>query len=187
MAKLRGRRATASLTVLVLVMVPAALAGCSARGGIMTVTGHEVVIIDPDNNTEIGGVFADVQAKTPVTVLNNAGHVIGTGMLRFEPRVSASDGAKYDSDSENVSDFIAVYSFTVSVPARLRRYGIKIGSSHGIVWFSAAHMSNGPVLTLGSIGLMLSNSSISCPATPKISPASGSCAEHAGGSQFVGG
>lgn len=176
-----------SVPMVALVMVLAGLAGCPAGGGTMTVTGHEVVVVDPDNNTEIWGVFPDAHANTPVEVLNNAGHVLGSGMLRLESQVSHREGEKYDSDPENVSDFIAVYSFRVPVPPGLRRYGIKIGSSHGTVWFSAAQMSNGPVLTLGSIGLMLSNTPIICPVTPDISLAAGSCAEQAGGSQFVGG
>jgi hypothetical protein len=186
MAKWPGRHATAGLPVLMLPIVLAALAGCSAGGGAMTVTGHEVVVIDPDNNTEIGFVFPDIVARTPVTVLNNAGRVIGSGVLRFEPHVSARDGAKYNSDSENVSDFIAVYSFTVSVPRGLARYGIKIGSSHGTAWLSAAQMSGGPVLTLGSMSWMVPNN-VRCPVTPKTSEAAGRCGEHTGGGQFVGG
>ncbi len=166
-------------------MVLTALAGCSASGT-MTVSGHEVVVIDPDNNTEIWGIFPDVGAKTPVTVLNGAGRIIGSATLRFEPHVSARDGAKYNSDSENVSDFIAVYSFTVSVPRGLARYGIKIGSSHGTVWLSAAQMSGGPVLTLGSMSWMVPNF-VTCPVTPRTSQATGMCAEHAGGAQFVAG
>lgn len=186
MRKWLGRHAAAPLPVLVLLIVLAALLGLWASGGAMTVTGHEVVVIDPDNNTEIAGVFPDIRARTPVTVLNSAGRVVGSGVLRFEPHVSARDGAKYNSDSENVSDFIAVYSFTVSVPRGLARYGLKIGSNHGTAWLSAAQMSGGAVLTLGSMSWMIPNF-VPCPLTPKTSEAAGRCAEHAGGGQFVGG
>jgi hypothetical protein len=174
------------------------LAGCSGppstsgsgsgSGGIMTVTGHEVVVIDSNNNTEIWGVFPDVTgtSRAPVKVVNSAGHVIGSGVLRFEPKVSGEDGNKYNGDSENVSDFIAVYSFTVPVPRGLPAYGIKIGSRHGTVWLSAAQMNGSPVLTLGSISWMIPNV-VRCPVTPGISKAAGMCAEHAGGAQFAGG
>jgi hypothetical protein len=187
MVKWSARHATAP-RVLVLFIVVAALAGWGSWASIrnMKVTGHEVVVIDPDNNTEIWGVFPDIGARTPVTVLNNAGHVIGSGVLRFEPHVSARDGAEYNSDSENVSDFVAVYSFTVSVPRGLARYGIKIGSRHGTAWLSAAQMSGGPLLILGSMSWMIPND-VRCPVTPKTTEAAGMCAEHAGGGQFVAG
>jgi hypothetical protein len=177
-----------ALAATVFVVLLAALAGCSATGGTMTVTGHDVVVIDSDNNTEIWGLFPDVTGtpRAPVEVFNSAGQVIGTSTLRLEPRVSEDDGAKYNGDSENVSDFIAVYSFTISVPRGPGLYGIKIGSRHGTVWLSAAQMSSGPVLILGSINWMIPNF-VHCPVTPKTSRAAGMCAERAGGSQFVGG
>ena len=149
----------------------------------MTVHGHEVVVISSSNNTEIWEVFPDVRGGTVVRVDSGSGRVVGAAVLRLNQAISYRDGAKYNGDPENVNDFIAVYNFLVRIPAGLPRYGVTIGTGHGTVWFSAAEMREGPVLTLGSLGLMLSAIPVSCPAGTVRYP----CAESAGGrSLFMG-
>lgn len=49
------------------------------------------------------------------------------------------------------SEFIEGFSFTVSVPGGLPRYGIQVGQNWGTVWESASEMQKGPALTLGSL------------------------------------
>jgi hypothetical protein len=153
--------------------------------GAMLVQGHEVVVISSNNDTEIQGVFPGVTGGTRVTVSSLAGKIIGSGVLRFNSSLSGRDGEKYNGDSENVSDFIAVYDFTVIFPAKRNSYGIAIGSGHGTVWFTAAKMRSGPVLTLGSLYYMLSGNSVHCPVEPDGRPVSKICTEHAGGARFV--
>jgi len=171
----------------------AAVAACSQGAGVLshgtrflTVHGHEVVVIDPNNNTEIWGVFRDVTTGTPVTVQGgDSSRVIGSGALSLNSAASRRAGVEWDSDPENVWDFIAIYDFEVTVPAGLPQYGITIGTGHGTVWFTAAQMEQGPVLMLGSLALMLPLQSIICPRRAQL--VAGPCAESAGGSQFVTG
>jgi hypothetical protein len=81
--------------------------------------------------------------------------VIGTGTLRLNGSATKRDElnfarSKYFID-EMPTDVVAVCNFTVTVPAGLARYGVTIGSGHGTTWFTAAQMSHGPAVSLGSL------------------------------------
>jgi hypothetical protein len=81
-----------------------------------------------------GGVDDDLSDGSQIVVVNSA----GTGTL------STSGGTNLGG-----GDFADTFSFTVTVPGDLARYGIQVGgTSHGTVWESAQQMKSGPALTL---------------------------------------
>jgi hypothetical protein len=152
--------------------------------GHQTVRGHQVVLIIPDaENTSI--VFPDVAPGTPVTVRDGHGHRIGSGELAFNDAATTSDWEKFNTDPENGGNFVAVFDFTVTVPAGLPRYGVTVGTGHGVAWFSAAQMLAGPVLTIGSLQFDTGGGPLTCSATSRPELVSGPCADAAGGYQYV--
>jgi hypothetical protein len=85
-----------------------------------------------------GGVDDDLSDGSQIVVVNSAGTVVGTGTL------STSGGTNLGG-----GDFADTFSFAVTVPGGLSRYGIQVGgTSHGTVWESAQQMKSGPALTL---------------------------------------
>lgn len=99
----------------------------------MTVHGTEQVVVNAATGMSAAAAFPDITTGTPVTVVNPAGHVIGTGAL------SASDPSSWGQQN-------AVFSFTVAVPAGESRYGVEIGRNRGTNWFSPAQMRKGPAI-----------------------------------------
>jgi hypothetical protein len=74
-----------------------------------------------------------------VVVVNSSGTVIGNGTL-----AAVSSGPGIDNFGEE-----DVFSFKLTVPGGLARYGIQVGgTSHGTVWESAAQMQSGPALDI---------------------------------------
>ena len=118
--------AAASLTV----------AGCSSSPAPITARGTITVYY---TSTSDGGAGDDLADGDQVVVVNASGTVIGTGTLALQNSGTGLDGmAEQD-----------VFSFKVTVPGALPRYGIQVGgTSHGTVWDSAAQMQSGPALTL---------------------------------------
>jgi hypothetical protein len=171
--------AAAALAILLV-----ATASCAtAATGLETVRGHQVVLIIPDAE-DVSTTFPDILDGTVVVVQDGKGHRIGSGVLDYNHKASGADYVRFNSDPENGGNFVAVFDFTVRVPVGLSRYGIEVGSGHGVAWFSADQMSAGPVLTLGSLSLD-TNNALSCPATTRPELVSSLCADVAGGYRYV--
>jgi hypothetical protein len=173
--------AAAALVGLLLAMVSCA----TASHGYETVRGHQVVLIIPDAE-DVSRVFPDIQNGTPVIVRDGQGHRIGSGKLAFNDKTSGYDNNVFNSDPENGGNFAAVFDFTVRVPVGLPRYGIAVGTGHGVAWFNADRMRAGPVLTLGSLSLDTGGGPLSCPAPaqPEL-VRRGLCVDAAGGYQYM--
>jgi hypothetical protein len=175
--------ARSGLGAVILLLTTASCA--TASHGYETVRGHQVVLIIPDAE-DVSMVFPDIGDGTPVIVHDNRGRRIGSGKLAFNDAATQSDVGKFNADPENGGNFVAVFNFMVTVPAGLPRYGIAVGSGHGVAWFSAAQMRSGPVLTLGSLTFDTGGGPLRCPATgSRPEPASRWCADAVGGYQYV--
>ena len=121
----------------------AALAGLAAAGlaiaacssGPAPITAHGKITVDYTDPS----VGDDLSDGSQVVVVNSAGTVVGTGTLAVK-----SSGPGLDNiGSEDV------FTFQVTVPGGLPRYGIQVGgTSHGTVWQSAAQMQSGPALSI---------------------------------------
>ena len=100
---------------------------------LMTVHGTEQVVVNSWTGMTTSAAFPDITAGSPVTVVNPAGQMIGTGVL------AASDPSSWGPQD-------SVFSFTVTVPAGEARYGIEIGRNRGTNWFSPTQMRKGPAV-----------------------------------------
>lgn len=97
------------------------------------------------------------QSGLPVTVLNSAQNVIGTGTLADDnSKAAAKLALQYDklqlslgALSGSGTSGMSLFKFTAQVPAGQPRYGIQVGSGRGTVWFSESQMRAGPGLNLG--------------------------------------
>jgi hypothetical protein len=109
-----------------------AAAGCSSAPASVTASGKVTVEY---TSTAIGGAGDDLSDGDQVVVVNSAGTVIGNGTLAT---VSSGPG----TDNIGSED---VFSFKVTVPGGLPRYGIQVnGTRHGTLWESAKQMQAGP-------------------------------------------
>jgi len=87
-------------------------------------------------------------------VTDSSGKVIGTGTLSY----SSADTAAFLLEATagtgltaaELEPDVAVYTFTVTVPGGLARYGITVGRNRGVIYESASQMKD-PGLTLGSL------------------------------------
>jgi hypothetical protein len=85
-----------------------------------------------------GGTGDDLSDGSQVVVVNSSGTVIGNGTL------AGSGGGGLGG--YGMAD---VFTFKVTVPGGLPRYGIQVGgTSHGTAWESAAQMQTGPALEI---------------------------------------
>lgn len=111
-------------------------AACSSGPG--TIASHGTVTVDYTSAAD-GGAGDDLSGGSQVVVVNSAGTVVGNGTLAVK-----SSGPGLDNiGSEDV------FTFSVTVPGGLPRYGIQVGGTgHGTVWESAAQMKSGPALTI---------------------------------------
>lgn len=116
------------------------LAGCGSNPG--TITGHGTMAVDLNISGALGGgssasdPFTD---GTQVVVVNSSGTVIASTALH------STGGHKLDGMSFLFED---TYTFTVTVPGGLPRYGLQVGGTgHGTIWETPAEMTH-PALSL---------------------------------------
>jgi hypothetical protein len=112
------------------------IAGCSSSPAPITAKGTVTVdYTDPS----MGGTADDLADGDQVVIVNSAGTVIGNGTLAT---VSSGPGIDNIGDED-------VFSFKVTVPGGLPRYGIQVnGTRHGTLWESAKQMQSGPGLLI---------------------------------------
>jgi hypothetical protein len=88
-------------------------------------------------------------------VTDSSGKVISTGTLSSDPAKTAATLATATVgtglSASEMTEFVAVYDFTVTVPGGLDRYGVKLGQNRGTIYESAKQMKQGPSLSLGSL------------------------------------
>lgn len=85
--------------------------------------------------------YPDISPGSQVTIKGSTGKVIATPTL----------GAKDAVVTGNNGVGICRYPFRATVAAQAR-YGITVGTNRGVVWFTAAQMRKGPVLSLTGSG-----------------------------------
>lgn len=113
-------------------LAAALLGACSSAPA--TVTSHGTVTVDYSP-----GGSDDLSDGSQVVVVNSSGTVIGNGTLTLKH----SGAGPFNIGMEDN------FTFTVTVPAGLPRYGIQVGgTSHGTLWQSPAQMKAGPGLAL---------------------------------------
>lgn len=112
----------------------ALLAAGGCLSGPASITANGKVTVD-----YTGSTGDDLSDGSQVVIVNSAGTVIGTGTLALK---HSGPGLLNIGEED-------VFSFKVTVPGGLPRYGIQVGgTSHGTVWDSAAQMKSGPALSL---------------------------------------
>lgn len=107
------------------------IAACSSGPGQITVKGKVEV------DYTVSGASDPYSDGTQVVVYNSDHDVIGTGTLSASTGTTAPFGGYADN-----------YTFTVTLPAGLPRYGFEVGGQHGMVWESAKQLTAGPSLDL---------------------------------------
>ena len=128
---------TKRIGLAVLACVLVLLAGaCGSQAAPITAHGALEVAVSPNDGESTSQAYPDINPGSQVTVINSGNDVIATGTLVFG-HIDATQGE---------TDY---YTFTVTVPAGLPRYGIQVGNGHGTIWESAAQMKAGPSLCLG--------------------------------------
>jgi hypothetical protein len=144
--------------IVVLLIVAGALFGSGVFSGPGSFTAHgsEMVFADPFNGQNVQQAYPDITDGAQVTVINSSGTVVGTGTLQSDPvgTLQAIKAAVTGTPGLSASDFasfVMKYTFTVTVPGGLPRYGIRAGQDRGTVWLSPNQMRHGPALTLGSL------------------------------------
>ncbi|HMG61390.1 MAG TPA: hypothetical protein VK599_00435 [Streptosporangiaceae bacterium] len=120
--------AGAALTAMALL----AAAGCSSAPA--AIAAHGTVAVD---YTAAGG--DNLSDGSQVVIVNSAGTVVGNGTLAIGHAGAAPFNLGMEDD----------FTFTVTVPGGLPRYGIQVGGAgHGTVWETAAQMKAGPGLSI---------------------------------------
>ena len=98
--------------------------------------------------------YPDITSGSQVTVTDSAGKVIGTGTLSYSSAQTSAlvllSALAAKLPSYDFTQDVAVYTFTVTVPGGLDRYGLTVGRNRGIIYESASQMKV-PALTLGSL------------------------------------
>jgi hypothetical protein len=115
--------------------------------GSFTAHGTEEVCVDAP----------DITDDTQVTVLDSAGHVLGTGSLAEDNSPEATKLiTQYDALQVSLGSFgnsgpgMSIYTFTVTgLPGGQARYGIAVGQNRGTVYFTEQQMRSGPGVNLG--------------------------------------
>lgn len=132
-----------------------ALAGCGSGPVPIKSHGSVIVFASPFNGQNVQDAYPDIASGSQVTVTDSSGKVIGTGTLNSDPAKTAATlvtaTAGTGLTASEMTEFVAVYDFTVTVPSGLDRYGIKIGQNRGTIYESSMEMKQGPSLTLGSL------------------------------------
>lgn len=98
----------------------------------------------------------DITDGTQVTVLDSAGHVLGTGSLAEDNSSEATKLVQqYDQLQTSLGQLgggsgMSIYSFKLTgLPGGQSRYGITVGQNRGTIYFTEHQMRTGPGLDLG--------------------------------------
>jgi hypothetical protein len=141
-----SRRSLIAIAASIVVVAATAVTLPLVLGGGSTITARGALELDDfTGNCLTDPGFSDITQGTQVVVTNSANTVVGTSALNYAQQQSAEQSSLQPGLS------VCIYTFTVSVPGGLSRYGIII-SHRGTVWFSAAQMAKGPGLSLSSGG-----------------------------------
>jgi hypothetical protein len=115
-------------------------------GGAASITARGSVEVDDfDGQCLTDPGFSDITEGTQVVVTNSGGSVIGTSQLGYNTQASALQSSLQPGLS------VCIYTFNVTVPGGLARYGITV-SHRGTVWFDPSQMAKGPGLSVSSGG-----------------------------------
>lgn len=143
------------ITIALAAVAAIGLAGCSSGSAPITSHGSVIVFASPFNEQNVQEAYPDVASGSQVTVTDSSGKVIGTGTLSSDPAKTAATlvtaTAGTGLTASEMTEFVAVYDFTVTVPGGEDRYGIKIGQNRGTIYETPKQMKQGPSLTLGSL------------------------------------
>jgi len=140
------RRTLTIVTGAVIVAIGIVVTLLLTLSGAGSITAHGSMEVDDFTGsclTDPG--FSDITQGTQVVVTNSGGQVVGTSALNYDAQDSAAQSGLQPGLS------VCIYTFTVSVPGGLSRYGITV-SHRGTVWFTVAQMSKGPGLSISSGG-----------------------------------
>ena len=123
------------------------------------ITSHGTVALylNPLSGLNMQDAYPDITDGSQVTVSDSTGKVIGTGTLSY----SSADTLTFLIEAlgqekgtgltaTELAPDVAIYTFTVTVPGGLDRYGITVGKNRGVIYESASQMKD-PGLTLGSL------------------------------------
>ena len=122
------------------------------------ITSHGTVIVFPSplDGSMVQKAYPHIVDGDQVRVTDSMGTLIGIGKLTYNPRQTAAVLKTAIAESglaaSELTAVVAVYNFTVKVPAGLTRYGIILGQNEKKTYKTyktAAQMKN-PSLTLGS-------------------------------------
>lgn len=133
---MRHKRITAALASCALAAITGSTAACGSSPG--TITSHGTMAVDFNIGGGVLGNESDPFSDgTQVVVVNSAGTVIGSSTLHAAG--TSLLGGVFPEDR---------YTFTVTVPGGLPRYGLQVGGTgHGTIWETPAQMSK-PALNL---------------------------------------
>lgn len=142
-----------------LVVAGAIISFLSSGSTAPTVTSHGNVTLYSDalSGLNVQEAYPDITSGSQVTVSDSSGKIIGTGTLSYSPTETATflleavaQEAGTGLTAAELAPDVAIYTFTVTVPGGLDRYGITVGRNRGVIYQSASQMKN-PGLTLGSL------------------------------------
>lgn len=121
--------------VVALAVALTGISACSSGPGQITVKGTVEV------DYSMSGASDPYSDGTQVVVYNSSNQVIATGTLSTSTKPANPLNGMF-------SLYADYYTFTVTVPGGLPRYGIEVGGQHGILWEREADMKAGPALSL---------------------------------------
>ena len=132
---MKNKRTAAILAGCALAAVAGSTAACGSPG---TITSHGTMAVDFSIGGGVLGNASDPFSDgTQVVVVNSAGTVIASSTLHAAG--TSLLGGVFPEDR---------YTFTVTVPGGLPRYGIQVGGTgHGTIWETPAQMIR-PALNL---------------------------------------
>ncbi len=137
---MKHKRITGALAAATLAAIAGGTAACSSSPG--TITGHGTMTVNYGTGIGLLGGTAGSDPYsdgTQVVVVDSHGTVVASTALTAVKAGRVMLGGMFIEDS---------YTFTVTVPGGLPRYGIQVGgTNHGTIWETPAEMTH-PALTL---------------------------------------
>lgn len=141
-----SRRALLTTAAAAVVAVGIAITLVLTLGGAGNITARGSVEVDDFTGQCLSDPgFSDITEGIQVVVTDSGGSVVGTSQLGYDTQASALQSSLQPGLS------VCIYTFKVTVPGRLARYGITV-SHRGTVWFTPAQMAEGPGLSVSSGG-----------------------------------
>jgi len=120
----------------------------------MTSHGTLSVYANAPSGPNVQTAYPDITDGSKVTVTDDSGKVIDTGTLTYSKRQTSvfltEAAAKYGRTTADLAPDVAIYTFTVTVPAGEQRYGFMVGKNRKTIWVPLSQVEN-PVLALGRI------------------------------------